>query len=104
MSLETIVMTCVLVGFSILFTYTVYRVARRMNEDLIDNMDTINSRIDTMCDKNDEKLANRIEEVYRSIDNVYRESEKSSARNGLIQELEACDDKKNIRSIVEKYM
>lgn len=104
MNFETIVLISVLTALSLFFTYLVYQATRRVTDDMIERISNVNNRIDAVDRDNDHKLEQKLEDVYRSIDSMYRESEKCSNRQALIQEIEACTDKKNIRAIVEKYI
>lgn len=104
MNFETIVLISVLTGFSLFFTYVVYQATRRVTDDMIERISNVNNRIDAVDRDNDHKLEQKLEDVYRSIDSMYRETEKCSNRQALIQEIEACTDKKNIRAIIEKYI
>lgn len=104
MNFETIVLISVLTALSLFFTYLVYQATRRVTDDMIERISNVNNRIDAVDRDNDHKLEQKLEDVYRSIDSMYRESEKCSNRQALIQEIEACTDKKNIRAIIEKYI
>lgn len=104
MDFETIVLISVLTGFSLFFTYLVYQATRRVTDDMIERISNVNNRIDAVDRDNEHKLEQKFEDVYRSIDSMYRESEKCNNRQALIREIEACTDKKYIRTIIEKYI
>lgn len=104
MNFEIITLIVALTGFSLFFTYIVYHATRRMIDDIVKTICSVNNRIDAAERENEHKLERKFEDVYRSIDNMYRDAEKSNNRQTLIQEIEACADKKNIRAIVEKYI
>lgn len=104
MNFETIMLIAAVTAFSLFFTYVVYQATRRMMDDMIERISTVNNRIDSVDRDNEHKLEQKFEDVYRSIDSMYRETEKCSNRQALIQEIENCTDKKNIRAIVEKYI
>lgn len=79
-------------------------VARHMSNGLADRINQLNTRVESVVDRTEQDSEKRFTEVYRTIDQFYQNSERQVSRNAMIQELETCSDKKEIRSIVEKYM
>lgn len=101
MNYEMLLLIVVFVAVSITIAIVV---ARHMSNGLADRINQLNNRIESVVDRNEQDSDKRFTEVYRTIDQFYQNSERQVSRNAMIQELESCIDKKEIRSIVEKYM
>lgn len=101
MNYEMLLLVVVFVAVSITIAIVV---ARHMSNGLADRINQLNNRIESVVDRNEQDSDKRFTEVYRTIDQCYQNSERQASRNAMIQELESSSDKKEIRSIVEKYM